>query len=101
MPTVQKRERSSGNGRTLGATLHNVGPNMADFATFIRDSVISVRDEYDVTEMTQKRMNVAYMFSRKRGGGDVLRRVHGSDVTWRDRLSGEDCTATNRCSRRG
>jgi hypothetical protein len=36
----------------LLATLHNVGPNMADFATFIRDSVISVTDEYDVTEMT-------------------------------------------------
>ena len=35
------------------ATLHNVGPNMADFLTFIRDSVISVTDEYDVTEMTQ------------------------------------------------
>jgi hypothetical protein len=35
------------------ATLHNVGPNMADFVTFIRDSVISVTDEYDVTEMTQ------------------------------------------------
>ena len=27
------------------ATLHDVGPNMADFATFIRDSVISVTDE--------------------------------------------------------
>ena len=33
--------------------MHNVGPNMADFATFIRDSVISVTEKYDVTEMTQ------------------------------------------------
>jgi hypothetical protein len=35
------------------ATLHGIGPNMADFATFIRDSVISVTDECDVTEVTQ------------------------------------------------
>ena len=40
------------NVHCITATLHNVGPNMADFATFIRDSVISVTDEYDVTEMT-------------------------------------------------
>ena len=32
---------------------------MADVATFIRDSVISVTSWYDVTEMTQQRMNVA------------------------------------------
>ena len=35
------------------ATLHGIGPKMADFATFIRDSVISVTDECDVTEVTQ------------------------------------------------
>ena len=34
------------------------------------------------------------------GGTDVKRRDDGSDVTWRGQLSGEDCTATNRCSRR-
>ena len=33
--------------------LHNRGPKMADVATFIRDSVISVTGEYDVTEMTE------------------------------------------------
>jgi len=35
------------------AAMHNVGPNMADFATFIRDCVISVTGKYDVTEKTQ------------------------------------------------
>ena len=35
------------------ATLHNPEPKMADVATFIRDSVISVMAEYDITEMTQ------------------------------------------------
>ena len=37
----------------LLAAMHNVGPNMADFATFIRDCVISVTGKYDVTEKTQ------------------------------------------------
>ena len=37
---------------SAAAKLHDIGPNMADFATFIRDSVISVTDECDVTEVT-------------------------------------------------
>jgi hypothetical protein len=69
------------------AAMHNVGPNMADFATFIRDCVISVTGKYDVTEKTQLRMNVAKCelgceFSRKE---NVIRKETGKWLV-RERL---------------